>query len=224
MKVLIFDSGPLINLSINGLLYLLEDLKKSFDGKFILTTQVKYETLDRPLKIQRFELGAIRIQDLIEKKVLELPSSLNIEESEIKSRTSELMDIANNLLQRDGKKIEIVSQGEISCLALSSILSDKGIENIIAIDERTTRLLSEAPKELERIISKKMHFSVKLSTKDFSQFKKFRFIRSPEIVYVAYKKNILHIKNPKVLEAAIYATKFKGSSISWDEIKILKKL
>ena len=78
MKTLIFDSGPLINLSMNGFLYILEELKKSFNGKFLITEQVKYETLDRPLKIQIFELGALRIQDLLQKKVLELPSSLNI--------------------------------------------------------------------------------------------------------------------------------------------------
>ncbi len=227
MKALIFDSGPLINLSMNGFLYILEELKGSFKGKFLITEQVKYETLDRPLKIQRFELGALRIQDLLQKKVLELPQSLGISNSEISKKTSELKNIANNLLENNGKGIEIVSDAEISCLALSSILKEKEIETLIAIDERTTRLLSENPKELEETISKKTHFPVRLSKKNLSQlseFSDFKFIRSPELIYIAYKKNLLHIKDPKALEASLYAVKFKGSSISWDEIRTLKKL
>ena len=209
---------------MNGLLYILEELKKNFDGKFIITKDVKTEVLDRPIKIQRFELEALRIQRLIDNKVLELPSSLNINESDLNKKTFDLMKSANNLLENKKKKIKIVSEAEISCLALSEILNKKNIENIIAIDERTTRLLSEAPQELEKIISRKMHFRVHFSSKDFSKFEKFKFIRSPEIVYAAHKKDLLKIKDSRALEATIYATKFKGSSISWDEIKILKKL
>lgn len=227
MKVLIFDAGPLINFSMNGLLYIIESLKKNFNGKFIITEAVKYEVVDRPVKIQRFELEALRVQSLLDKKVIELPSSLNISKQELDKKTYDLMKNANSLLQNKGKKIEIVSKGEMSSLALSSILSERGIENIIALDERTTRLLSESPKELEDLISKKTHKHIKLSSSDknqFSDFKDFKFIRSTELAYVAYKKGLLNIKSDKALEAVLYATKFKGSSISWDEIKALKKL
>jgi hypothetical protein len=226
-KVLIFDAGPLINLSMNGLLYILEELKKEFPGKFLITKQVKYETLDRPLKIQRFELGALRISKLLKDKVLETPESLGISDSEISKKTSELKNDANHLLQANGKMIEIVSDGEISCLALSAILNKKGIETMIAIDERTTRLLSENPKDLEKTIARKTRFPVKLSNSSITslkKFKDFRFIRSPELVYVAHKKDLLNLKDPRALEASLYATKFKGSSVSWDEIHALRKM
>src|SRR3989344_5329454 len=36
MKYLIFDAGPLINFSMNGLLPMLEKLKKEFKGQFII--------------------------------------------------------------------------------------------------------------------------------------------------------------------------------------------
>ena len=42
-KVLIFDSGSLISLSINGLLEELKKLKKIFNGEFIITKEVKKE-------------------------------------------------------------------------------------------------------------------------------------------------------------------------------------
>jgi len=223
-KVLIFDSGPLINLSMNGLLYLLEELKKNFDGKFIITEAVKHEVLDRPSGIPRFELGALRIESLFKNKILELPSSLEISEDKIKKKTRELMNIANHFIRVKGKWIELVSDAEMSCLALSLELAEKDIESIIAIDERTTRLLCESPENLERMISERMHERAKMVAKDLNVFRKFKIIRSPEIVYVAYKKGLVKIAGKKVLEALLYATKFKGSAISFEEINEIKKL
>jgi hypothetical protein len=133
------------------------------------------------------------------------------------------MNEANHILSSDGRWLRIVSEGEVSCLALSEELSKKGIDNLIAIDERTTRMLSEKPENLERIMEKKlhMHVEVKGGTKEFSEF---RFIRSSEIVYVAYKKGLLGLEGKKALEAALYATKFQGAAISFEEIDVLKKL
>ena len=224
MKALIFDSGPLINLSMNGLLYLLEDLKKSFDGKFIITSEVKFETIDKPIGIHRFELGALEIKRLLDLGIIELPSSLGISEELISSKTSGLMEIANKSLQLNGNWINIVSPAEISCLALSAILSEKNIETMIAIDERTTRTLCENPESLENLMENKLHQNLDKSNKDLEVFHNFKFIRSSEIVYVAYKKGLLRLEGKKALEAALYATKFKGSSISFEEIDELKKL
>lgn len=224
MKALIFDSGPLINFSMNGLIPLIESLKSKFDGKFIITTPVKYEVLDRPLKVQRFELEALRIKRLFDLGILELPQSLNISEKEIKKETEKYANLANHSIQLRNNWIKIVSEAEMSCLALSSILTAKQIPNIIAIDERTTRILAEKPENLEEIISRKVHQKATLTTRNFSDFRQFKFIRSSELAYVAYKKGLLQITGPKALEAALYATKFKGSSISFEEINTLKKL
>ena len=224
-KVLILESGTIINFSMNGLLYIIEELKKKFDGKFIITSQVKWETIDRPQKVPRFQLEALRVKKLLDNKIIELPSALGISEDEIKAETKVLMDIANHTIKQGDQWIKIVSEAEISCLALSSILRKKGIDDIIAIDERTTRILSEKPKNLEKIISRKLHQKVKLTTDaDFSAFKEFKFIRSTELAYVAHKKGVLRVKGPNALEAALFATKFKGSSISYDEVNALKKL
>jgi hypothetical protein len=223
-KALIFDAGPLINLGMNGLLYVIKSLRSTFPGNFIITPQVKYEVIDRPIKVQRFELEALRIQALLKDKIIDLPSSLGIDQNKINLKTASLVKEINSYIKFNGKSINIVSEGEISCLALSSILTEKGIENIIAIDERTTRILAENPKNLTKIISKKTHKPVTLTNSDFNQFKQFRFIRSSELIYIAHKKGLLEIKDPRALEAALYATKFKGSSISFNEIDIIKKM
>ena len=224
MKALILDSGTLINLSMNGLLYILEDLKKNTDIKFYITQPVKYEVIDRPVNIPRFELGALRIKSLIENKIIELPNTSEIDSEKLKSKTKELLNIANESVIVKNKSIKIVSEAEISCLALSILLSEKNIENIIAVDERTTRILGEKPENLENMIASRLHQRVQINKEKLKVFKQFRFIRSTEIVYVAYKKGLLRIKDPKVLEAVLYATKYKGSSVSFEEINALKKL
>lgn len=224
MKALIFDSGPLINLSMNGLLFLLEELKKTFNGKFLITESVKYEVVDRPIGIYRFELGALRVKNLIEQGILELPEQLDISGKEIRKEALRLMNIANHAFSSNGRPIRIISEAESSCLALSAELGKRDVENIIAIDERTTRILSEKPENLEKLLSDKLHETVRASMKELSIFKQFRFIRSTEIVYVACKKGLLKMSGPKVLEAALYATKFKGSAVSYEEIEALKKL
>lgn len=224
MKILIFDSGTIINLSMNGLLYILEELKKKFDGKFIISESVRKEIFDRPLRVPRFELEALEIKRLIDSKVLEFPNSIGVEEALLKDKINQLMTMANNSVEADGRKITIVSEAEISCLAISSELSERGIENLISIDERTTRILSEKPENLERIMAKKLHRRVKINFKLLEAFRRFRFIRSSELCYVAYKKGLLRITGPLALEAVLYATKYKGAAISFEEIDILKKL
>jgi len=224
MKVLIFDSGPLINFSMNGLLYVLENLKKDFPGKFIITNEVKYEVCERPLKVKRFQLGAMRIQKLIDSKILESPSKVGIRTEIIRKETKRLMELANSSFRADEKAIKIVSPAEISCLALSSELDKRGIDNIVAIDERTARMLCEKPSNIEKIMSKRLHKRVKITENNLTELKKIKLIRSSELIYVAHKKGLTNLKGPDALEALLYGTKFKGSSISFEEINVLKKL
>ncbi len=222
MKILIFDSGPIINLSLNGLLYVLENLKKNFSGKFLITDAVKYEIIDRPMKMPRFELSALKIQNLLDEKVIELPNSI-VDNKLIKKESIRLMKGVNMCVKVKDKAVDIISEAEASCLALSEELNKKKIDNIIAIDERTTRLLGEKPENLEKLMSGKMHMDVNVSC-DLEEFKNFRFIRSTELVYVAYKKGLLGVNGSNALEGALYATKFKGSAVSFEEIEILKRL
>lgn len=224
MKALIFDSGTIINFAMNGLLYIIEELKNGFDGKFIITEQVKDEIFDRPIRIHRFELEALEIKRLFDLKVLELPSAVDVNVSAIKKGTEHFMNIANSSVEAEGKKIKIVSDAEMSCLALSKELSGRGIKNLISIDERTTRVLSEKPENLEKIMSKKLHTNVKVNLKELKIFSGFKFVRSSELGYVAYKKGVLRISGPLALEAILYATKYNGASISFEEIDELKKM
>jgi len=224
MKVLIFDSGPLITLSMNCLLNILPELKKNFDGKFIITKDVEKEIITKPLTIKKYELEAIRLRKLVEDKVLEFPESLGIKESEINRFTNDYLKKANSIYSSKRDFIHIIDLGEASVLALSNILAEKGIENMIAVDERTTRVLCERPDNLKNILERKLHTKIKQTGEMEKKFSKIKFIRSTELIYVAFRKGIIENQSKEMIDALLYSAKFKGASISSDEIKELKKL
>jgi hypothetical protein len=223
-KAMIFDAGPLISLSMNGLLGELQKLKKIFNGSFLITEQVKAEVIDKPLKIKYFELEALKVQQLLEEKVLEMADSYGINNSLISTKTQDIMDIANGIFMSSNNKMNIMQLGEASCLALSKILYEKGVENVIVIDERTTRMLVEKPENLKDLLERKLHTKIILVKKDFQNFKGFKIIRSVELIYVAWRKNLIDLKKGNVLDALLYALKFKGCSVSDDEIDEIKRM
>ena len=222
-KVLIFDASSLISLSMNGLLNILEELKKQFKGEFIITEQVKYEVIDRPINIKRFELGAIKIQDLLDKNVLEHVSSLKIPSKQLKKISDKIMNTTNKAYYARDDYMNIIHHGEAASLALSLILSESGIDNALVVDERTTRVISENPENLRKLFEAKLHSKVQLRKKvDF--LKNIKFIRSAELVYLAYKKKLVKLGNHNLLDALLYAVKYKGCSISREEIEQIKRL
>jgi len=223
--VIIFDASTLISLSMNGLLGELKKLKEAFNGKFIVTKEVKEEVVDNPINVKRFELEALRVIKLMKEGVIELPDSLGIKNQEVEAGKNKIMNIANSMFAGNKKPIHIIHDGEASCLALSRILLEKKIPHVIAIDERTTRMLGEKPENLKELLTKKLSTNVTLQSKDFKYFRGFRFIRSTELMYVAWKKGLLELDNGKtVLDAVLWALKFKGCAISGDEIQEIKAI
>ena len=63
-----------------------------------------------------------------------------------------------------------------------------------------------------------------LSLENLKFFKGFGIIRSAELVYVAYKKGLIKLKDGNVLNALLYAVKFKGAAISGDEIREIERM
>lgn len=229
-KVIIFDASTLISFAMNGLFEEIRGLKKIFNGKFLITTEVKKEIIDKPLTINRFKLEALKLKQLLDDKILEMPSSVNVKDEEISKKTSEFLSNANNIFrgqiqgEKSQKTISIIGFGEASCLALSRILTEKKVKNVIAIDERTTRMLGEKPENLQKLLEKKLRTRISLNKENFKFFKEFKFIRSAELVYIAYKKGIVKLKNHIVLDALLYGVKFKGCAISENEIKEINNL
>ena len=80
MKTLFFDTGPLISITMNHILWILKPLKKHFNGNFFITEAVKKELVDKPLKTKRFKLEAIQSLQQINKQIIEIRSVNGIDE------------------------------------------------------------------------------------------------------------------------------------------------
>jgi hypothetical protein len=223
MRYLIFDAGSLISLTMNGLLPILEKLKQGYDGEFIITPAVKREVIDRPLKIKKYSLEGVKMKDFLDRGVLKLSSKI-VNDGVLDKETKRLLRIANSSfrVEKTREKITLIQEGEASCLAFANLCKCK---NAIAIDERTTRMITEAPESLRKLFEKKLSKPIRFDEGSLTEFKKFRFIRSAEVLYMAYKKNLFALKKGRVLlESLLYGVKFKGCAISSKEIDEIKKL
>ncbi len=208
---------------MNGFEELLEELQKIFKGKFIITHSVKHETIDKPLQIKQYGLSALKVKQLLDNKTLELPESIGISHNETMKKTQNILKKANGIFTVKDEFIHIIDEGEASCLALSLLAKERGMENVVVIDERTTRMLGEMPENLKKLFEKKFHTNIKMS-KDSIGIKNVKFIRSSELLYIAWKRKLINLKDGNVLDALLYATKFKGASISHEEIEEIKRL
>ena len=221
MKHLIFDAGPIISLTMNSLLLILEKLKQNFDGNFIITPGVKREVVDRPLKIKKYEFESVKVQDLINREVLTLSSKF-VPDNQLVKLSQKILKDANSLFNSRGEKIKLIQKGESECLAFSRLCN---CENVIVIDERTTRMLTEAPENIKLLFERKLDTKIEIDYNKLKYFEGFKFIRSSELLFIAYKKNLFKLKKTKtLLDALLYGVKFKGTAISSREIQEMKRL
>jgi len=229
-RSIVFDTGPIISLVTNNLLWVLEPLKRRFGGKFYITPAVKRELIDKAISTKRFEFEALQIFSLLKKGILEIA-----ENSQIQILSKKLLDLANHSFKARGSWIRIVSDAEIETLAADAVLnSDASV-----IDERTIRLLLENSPSLTNLMEIRLHCKVQPNKDNIKEFKKqlnnVRIIRSTELIVVAYKLGLLDeysaeksdmIKNPDkmLLDAALWALKIRGCSISSEEIQQIVEL
>ncbi|MCX8194417.1 MAG: hypothetical protein N3G19_03630 [Candidatus Pacearchaeota archaeon] len=218
-KALIFDSGAIITLALNDLLFTLEHLKLAFGGEFFITELVKKELIDVPLKTKKFALEALMIKSLINKKIFKI-----VPENELKKETEKILNIANSTYFANNEKMRIIHEGEASCLALYNLIDAE--KKAVVVDERTTRMLCEAPENLHKLFESKLHREIKANIENYKFFKDIKIIRTSELCWIAYKKRIINLPAlpPEAIRALLYALKYKGCAISSSEIESAKRI
>jgi predicted nucleic acid-binding protein len=223
MKFLIFDAGPIISLAMNGLLDLIENLKKDFNGEFILTPSVKKEVIDNPMKLKKFKLEALKVSSLLEKGIFKLSKDY-VSNDKLEAETQRIIFSTNSIIRstKTNEKMKILHQGEASCLAFANLCNGN---SLIVIDERTTRVLFESPQSLLGLMEKKLHINLTANFSDMNKLGDFNFIRSSELVFVAYKKGLIDIgKGKDVIDGLMYALKYRGTAISSRDIDVMKRM
>ncbi len=169
--------------------------------------------------MKRFELESLMILKLIKEGVLEVMDA-PIQE------TMKILDTGNTTFKARGEYLQLLHEGEASCLALYNFLKNQGETVTLAIDERTTRILCENPENLRRLFERKLHTDVLMKQENTSLFKGFEIIRSAELCFIAQKKKLIMLpaSDKEVISALLFAVKIKGCSISFDEIEEAKAL
>ncbi len=225
MKTLLFDSGPIISLTTTNLIWLIEELKKKFNGNFAMTSGVKRELVDRPLETRRFKFEALQVQSLIERNIFSV-----IKDDAVSAKAQQLLKLANSVLSAHGQNIKIVQLGEMETLAAAILYK----ADAIAIDERITRTLLENPEGLQKLMEKRLHMQLKLNSSALRQFedstRNITVIRSIELVTVAFEMGLLNkfvvtVPNARreLLESILWGVKMNGCSVTDDEINTIVK-
>lgn len=221
IKSLIFDSGPIISLTMNNLLWTLKELKGRFKGRFYLSEGVKRELVDRPLASKKFKFEALQVLKCIDEGVLEV-----IENEKINELANEILELSNHCFEVQGHSLNLFHYGEISGIAACRFLGT----NTFVVDERTTRLVIESPDKLIDILERTMHTKIETNRENLNKFNEFtkdiQLIRSVELVTRAYElgfldEYLLEIPNPKrtLLESVLWGVKLDGCSVSRREIE-----
>jgi len=226
----VFDAGPIISLTLSGLLWVLESLKSKYPKDFIITPAIKNEIIDKPLLTKKYKFESIRVMPYIANGTLTV-----VDSKEIERESDEIQNIANKAFYTDKGPIKIIHQGEAEALAACIVLS----ANTLVIDERTTRYLIEAPfkikKRLERKTKQKVSVDKNVINILKKKFKNINTIRSTELVTIAFEKdqlnfyefsNINKLDNFKktILEGALWALKSNGCAILGEEIETILRL
>src|SRR3989338_5652716 len=181
MKSIVFDSGPIISLTMNNLLWILEPLKKKFNGEFYMPTAVRREVVDAPLATKIFEFEALQVEKLVRDEIFKL-----IYNNEINSLTNHLLSLANNSFEAKGNPIRIVQYGEMQALASAIFMESEAV----VVDEIMIRILIENPRVAAEILKNRLHAPIKAIQRNIDEFihhtRKIRVIRRVELVTVFF--------------------------------------
>ncbi len=227
MRAIVFDTGPLISLAMNNLLWLIEPMSKRFKGDFYITEGVKKECVDKPLSGKKFKYEALQNLKLIDEGYLKIYKN-----PELKDKSLELLNLSNSLFKAKGSYIKNVQYAEIETVVASKLLK----ADAVVIDEFITRALIEDPKSVMNRMRKKLHTRINVDNNNLAKFKQevkgINVIRSFEFVTVAYELGLfqdlykLNLPEPKktLLEGLLWAVKLNGCSVTEQEIKDVMQL
>ncbi len=219
-RAIIFDTGPIISLTTNNLLWILRELKKQFHGEFFITQKVKAELVDKPIEIKRFKFEALQILKCIDDGVLTV-----LGEKHFRQQTRKLLEMTNHSLRANGSWLKLCHPAEIEVVAAAMSRN----ADAIVIDERTTRMLFEDAAQLGVLLERKLERRISFDKNNIAELKKMtrglRFIRSTELALVAYEHGILDSlvtsfpqARKHLLQGMLWGMKLRGCAIRVEEI------
>jgi len=214
------DSSALISLADSCFLPLLYELKRRMRGSFLITPMVRYESIEHPLRVKEYAMSAIRLLNAEKDGVIQTV------DMDLRRGREEVLAITNNLLLVKGRPLSLVQDGEAEVLALAR---EADVSNIL-IDERTTRMLIEAPLALKEHMEKEFEGRIEVDEENLKRLERLtsgmNAFRSCELVALAFEQGRFRKyagMEKEALEAALYSVKFAGCGVSFEEIETYLK-
>lgn len=223
-REIICDSSALISLTDSCLIRSLLFLAKKFGFSFIITDTIEYESVIHPLSLatKTYAFSALKIKSTIQNNILVKIRS----DSSIIQKQNEILSFSNNIFFAQGRPISLIHPGEAEMLALANELN---ITHLL-MDERTTRLLIEAPFKIKDHFEEEFNTTIMVNRDNLEKFnnivKGIEVFRSTEIITLAYLNGYFDEYNKlkkEIYSAALYHLKYSGCSIRYDEIEELIK-
>lgn len=224
-KDILCDSSALISLADSCMADSLEFMAHKFRLDFIITDTIEYECVTHPLNLstREYAFSALRIKYALETGVLVKVSA----SPSIAKKKEDILTLTNNIFFAQGRPIILVQAGEAEMLALANELR---IRNIL-MDERTTRLLIEAPFKIKEHFEQEFRTNIMVNRENLERFsdmvKDMSVFRSTEFLSQAYSSGFFDNykkMGKEIYSAALYRLKYSGCSIRFDEIEELIKI
>ena len=208
---IVFDSGPLINLANTCLLDILDTL----GGEYYITPAVYREVYAYPHTKKIYAWSSYLINEYIGKKIP--VRSLSAKEL---SLVEHLDHLFNTTFYSSRGPIRILHRGELEAVVLAAEM-----DKVLAVDERTMRLVIEDVEQLRARLSRKIGGWVKINKDRLEEARSLIrdvfVVRSVDLVALAYEKGYFHkFKDPlDALRSSLYPLKYGGCAVSEAEIE-----
>ncbi len=213
---IVFDSSSLISVGQSCLIEVLHGLHDAMNAEFVIPKSVFREAVRRPLRIRRFELNAVRLGKAVDEKWLHVVGLQG------RGSAEEIMRTANSCFYIRGKPVALLQRGEVDALALALQLKAAAL----VIDERTARMLVEAPFKLRDLMQSRHMEKIAVDRGKAESFgllfKGLSIVRSVELIALAFELGLLGRElqqSKQALHAALYAAKYSGCAVSSREIE-----
>jgi len=214
---IVLDSSSLISLADTCNIDALAFLKQKAGLEFAISPAVRQEIIAIPSKVKSLEFSALRIRKLVEEGTVKVESAGGLD-----VKTREITDAANRLYFVGGKPLRLIHEGEAESLALAGAIGAK----VLAIDEKTTRLIVEDPMKLKEMVAseyaEKLVFEMPAYQKFRSLIPPLVIMRSAELLALAAKRGFFKpfaSHEEEAFHASINSLRAAGCSLAQEEIK-----
>ncbi|MDD5182028.1 MAG: hypothetical protein PHC66_02540 [Candidatus Nanoarchaeia archaeon] len=223
MPTVVVDSSTIISCAANCILWMFDELKKK-GFKFIVPKGVEQEIISSGLKTLKYKYEAIRVMHHF------INGSLVSHPKNMQQKASELLKYANSSFRVKNQYLKVLQEADAEVAALAKEIN----ADFILTDERTLRLFFENPGSLEKLYEHRFHTNVQTDRDNLAKLKQMigdiPVFRSVDLAAYAIDAGIfnLSISNASkydresrkhVIEGVLYALRFGGCGVSFEEIQ-----